>query len=244
MKPTQRRAFVTGGGSGIGLAVARAFRNAGHDVTVAGRGEARLRNTGLPYVVMDVLDRAAIEAGVKQAGQIDIFVANAGGAESAPTLKLRRDVWDRTIALNLTAVFDCAQTAIPAMVERGWGRFIVMGSVASLRGFRYVAAYAAAKHGVLGLVRTLALEMATTGVTVNALCPGYVDTPLVARAVDGIAKKTGRSRDEATAELAKTNPMGRLVTAEEVAGAALWLASDAAASVNGQAIPIDGGATA
>ena len=244
MKPVRPRAFVTGGGSGIGLAVARAFRDAGTDVTVAGRDEAKLRDTGLPYAVIDVSDRAAIEAGVKQAGTVDIFVANAGGAESAPALKMRRDVWDRIIALNLTSVFDCAQVVIPGMVERGWGRFIVMGSTASLRGYRYVCAYAAAKHGVLGLMRTLALELATTGVTANALCPGYVDTPLVTGAIDGIVKKTGRSRDEATAEIVKTNPMGRMVTPEEVAAAAVWLASDGAASVNGQAIPIDGGSTA
>lgn len=244
MKPTRPRVFVTGGGSGIGLAVARAFHGAGHAVTVAGRDETKLRASGLPYIVMDVLDRAAIETGVNRAGPIDIFVANAGGAESAPALKMRRDVWDRTVALNLTSVFDCAQAAVPGMVERGWGRFIVMGSTASLRGYRYVCAYAAAKHGVLGLVRTLAQELAATGVTVNALCPGYVDTPLVANAIDGIVKRTGRSRDEAAAELARTNPMGRLVRPEEVAAAAVWLASDAAAPVNGQAIPIDGGATA
>ena len=244
MKPSSPRVFVTGGGSGIGLAVARAFRDAGHDVTIAGRNEARLRETGLPYRIMDVCDPKAIAAGMREAGPIDIFVANAGGAESAPALKMQTALWDRMIALNLTSVFHCAQAAVPQMAERGWGRFIAIASVASLHGVRYASAYAAAKHGVLGLVRSLALEIAKTGVTANAICPSYTDTPLIAGAVDAIAAKTGRTRDEITATFTEGNPMGRLVTPDEVAGAALWLASDAAASVNGQAIVIDGGETA
>lgn len=244
MKPTRTRAFITGGGSGIGLAIAHAFRDAGHDVLISGRDETRLRASGLPHVVMDVCDADAIAAGVRQAGPIDIFVANAGGAETAPALKMPRDVWDRMIALNLTSVFHCAQAALPAMVERGWGRFIVIGSTASLKGYRYAGAYAAAKHGVLGFVRTLALELAKTGVTANAICPGYTDTKLVADAIDAVARKKNLTRDEASAVFTGTNPMGRLVSPDEVAGAALWLASEEAASVNGQAIAVDGGATA
>jgi len=244
MKPTSTRAFVTGGGSGIGLAIAHAFRDAGHEVLISGRDETRLRAAGLPYFVMNVCDAGAVADCLRRAGRIDIFVANAGGAVTAPALRTSREVWDRMIALNLTSVFHCAQAALPAMVERGWGRFIAMGSTASLKGYRYAGAYAAAKHGVLGFVRSLALELAKTGVTANAICPGYTDTPLVAEAIEAVARKKNLTRDEAAAVFTATNPMGRLVSPAEVAGAALWLASDEAASVNGQAIAVDGGGTA
>jgi 3-hydroxybutyrate dehydrogenase len=244
MNQPLKRVLVTGGGSGIGLAIARSFENAGHDVLIAGRNEERLRGTGMPYVVMDVCDQRAIEEGLRQAGQIDIFVANPGGATTAPALKTSREVWDQTIALNLTSVFHCAQAAVPPMIKRGWGRFIVLGSTASLKGYRYASAYVAAKHGVLGFVRALALELAKTGVTANALCPGYTDTPMIAGAIDAIVQKTQRTRDEAATALTDANPMGRLVSPTEIANAALWLASEAAAAVNGQAIAIDGGETA
>ena len=243
MRPTQPRVLVTGGGSGIGLAVARVFRGTGYDVVIAGRTESRLRDAGIPYVVMDVCDPVSIAAGLNNAGQVDIFVANAGDADSAPALKMPRSQWDRMIAVNLTSVLLCAQAAAPAMVERGWGRFIVMGSIASVRGHRYVSAYVASKHGALGFVRSLALELAPAGVTVNAICPGYTDTSMVKSAVDGIVAKTGAPPDDVAAALIKMNPMGRLVMPDEIGATALWLASDAAASVNGQAIVIDGGAT-
>jgi 3-hydroxybutyrate dehydrogenase len=237
VKPAHPRVLVTGGGAGIGLAIARAFRDAGHEVVIAGRTESRLRAASLPYVIMDVCDPASIAAALERAGQIDIFVANAGDAASAPIFDTTRADWDRMIALNLTGVFSCAQAALPAMVERGWGRFIALGSVASLRGFSYVAAYAAAKHGALGLVRSMALELAHTGITVNAICPGFTDT-------SGVSGAGAAPPDDVLAALVKMNPMGRLVMPHEVAAAALWLASDAADSVNGQAIAIDGGATA
>jgi NAD(P)-dependent dehydrogenase (short-subunit alcohol dehydrogenase family) len=244
VKAPAKRALVTGGSSGIGLAVAKAFRAAGHEVLIYGRDQARLDATSLPAVAVDVLDTRVLTRRIATDGPFDIVVANAGGAATAPALKMPHEMWDQMIALNLTSVFHCAQAAVPAMIERGWGRFIVMASTASLRGFRYGSAYAAAKHGVLGFVRSLALELAKTGVTANALCPSYVDTPLISGAIDAVMKKTGRPREEIAATFTDTSPMGRLVTPEEVAAAAVWLASDEAASVTGQAIPIDGGATA
>lgn len=244
MSEQQRRALVTGGGSGIGLAIALTLADCGHPVVVAGQNELKLKQTGLQCVVMDVCDQESVEAGLRQCGPIDIFVANAGGVTTASALNTLRAHWERMIALNLTSVFTCAQAAVPAMIERGWGRFIVIGSTASLKGYRYASAYAASKHGVLGLVRSMALELAKTGVTANALCPGYTDTAITAEAAEQISAKTGRTHGEALRSLTSSNPMGRLVAPAEIAAAALWLASDAAAAVNGQAIAIDGGETA
>ena len=239
-----RRVLVTGGSSGIGLAIARGFAAAGDEVIVAGRREAPLRETGLPWRLMDVTDEAQVEAVLREVGPLDVIVANAGGAVTAPVAATSRADWDVMLALNLTSVWLCAKYGVPAMVERGQGRFIAVASTASLKGYAYAGAYAAAKHGVLGLVRSLALELAKTGVTANALCPGYTDTPMIAAAADAITAKTGRTREQAEAAFTRSNPMGRLVAPAEVAAAALWLASDAAALVNGQAIAIDGGETA
>lgn len=241
---TARRVLVTGGGSGIGLAVAQALRHAGYDTVVAGRSKARLEAAGCPYVVMDVCDPASIAFALDEAGVIDIFVANAGAAATGPALKMAHDDWDRMLAVNLTSVFHCAQAAIPAMVARNWGRFIAIGSTASLKGYRYASAYAAAKHGVLGFVRSLALELAPTGVTANALCPGYSDTPLIESAIAAIVAKTGRPTEDARASFTNSNPIGRLIKPSEIAAAVLWLISEGAAAVNGQAIVIDGGESA
>ncbi len=238
-----KRALVTGGGSGIGLAIAQIFAASGIDVTVAGRDTARLKDSGFPFIEMDVTDEGSVAACVAAAGPIDIFVSNAGAAATAPSLKTSRTIWDAMIAVNLTGAYLCARAALPPMIERGWGRFIVIASTASLKGYAYAGAYAAAKHGVLGWVRTLALEHAKSGVTCNAICPGFTDTPLIGRAVGAIVGKTGRGAEDAQAVFTKDNPMGRLIDPAEVAAAALFLASDGAASVNGQAIVIDGGET-
>lgn len=244
MTPPSRSILVTGGGTGIGLAIARALAEAGHKVTVSGRRLDMLKATGLPAVAMDVTDPASIRRGLEQAGPVDVFVANAGQAMTAPALKLPTPQWDQMLAVNLTSVFHCAQAAIPAMQDAGFGRFITVASTAALKGYRYTAAYAAAKHGVLGLIRCLALELGRSGVTANAVCPGYTDTPLVENALAAIAEKTGLGREDALARMVADNPQGRLVDPGEVAACVAWLVSDAAGAVNGQAIAVDGGETA
>lgn len=238
-----RRVLVTGGGSGIGLAIAKAFADKGDRVTVAGRSPTKLKATGLDFVEMDVTDETSIRQGMEHAGKIDIFVANAGAAATAPALRTSRALWDQMIAANLTSVYLCARAATPAMVDHGWGRFIAVASTAALKGYAYSGAYAAAKHGVVGWIKSLAIELAKTGVTANAICPGFTDTPLLDTALEAVSVKTGRTRDDAIKAFVSSNPMGRVVQPQEVAAAALWLASDGAAPVNGQSIVIDGGET-
>lgn len=237
-----RTVLVTGGGSGIGLAIAGAFHGAGESVWVAGRDRAKLEASGFNWLQFDVCDEAALNAALAAAPQFDIVVANAGAASTAPLVKTPRADWDRMLALNLTSVWLTARATVPPMIERGRGRFIAIASTAAVKGYAYAGAYAAAKHGVIGMIRSLALELARSGVTANAICPGYTDTPMLRAAMEGVAARTGRTDVEAS--FAKANPMVRLIAPDEVAAAALWLASDAAASVNGQAILIDGGETA
>ncbi|MHC2437002.1 SDR family NAD(P)-dependent oxidoreductase [Bradyrhizobium sp. USDA 4451] len=245
-------ALVTGAGSGIGAATAIALAKAGVRVSIAGRRIDALKATAASLdkhagavASIDVTDESAVTKGVAQieaeAGPIDILVNNAGKAGSAPFDKTSAALWADMLASNLSSVFLVTQAVLPGMAQRGRGRVINVASTAGLTGYAYVSAYVAAKHGVIGLTRSLALEYARRGVTVNAVCPGYTDTPLVADAAANIVAKTGRSEQEARAALAKVNPMQRLVTPEEVADSILWLASEGASSINGQAVAVAGG---
>lgn len=240
-------AVVTGGGSGIGAAIAAALANDGVQVTLMGRTLKRLESlqlSGAQCVVCDVSDPASVQSAFDAAaerGFIDILVNNAGEVESQPFLRTSPDLWQRLLDVNLTGTFLCTKQVLPGMVERGFGRIVNVASTAALTGYAYVAAYCAAKHGVLGMTRALALEVAKKGVTVNAVCPGYTDTDIVAQAVDRIVAKTGRSAEQARSELASANPQGRLVTPQEVASTVTWLCRRESSAITGQAIAVAGG---
>lgn len=240
---------MTGGGRGIGRAVAVRLSRAGYRVALTARSEPELRETAgrCPGETLvrpaDVTSGAAVEelvASVERTwGGVDVLVANAGAGAAAPLAKTTDELWAAMLEVNLTAPFRCVRRVVPAMVERGWGRVVVVASVAAKQGEPYVCAYTASKHGVLGLVRSAAAELAATGVTVNAVCPGYVDTPMTDRTVADIAERTGRGPEAARAALAAKQPNGRLVTVDEVADA-VWLCVTNAA-LNGQGVNVDGG---
>lgn len=248
-------ALITGGGRGIGRAIALEFAKNGARVAIAGRTiealnsvVAELTAFGVQAVGLtcDVSDSASVDqmfAGVRETFGSDpqILVNNAGIAETAPLLSTSNELWNRLLAINLSGTFYCTRAALPAMLEANWGRIINIASIAGKTGAPYISAYAASKHGVMGLTRALAMEVGPTGVTVNAICPGYVDTEMVARGIDKITKKTKLSADEALDVLKKQSPQNRLVTSEEVASLALLLASDEGRGINGQGINIDGG---
>jgi NAD(P)-dependent dehydrogenase (short-subunit alcohol dehydrogenase family) len=247
-----RHALVTGGGTGIGAAIARGLAGAGAMVTICGRrqqplqavaaGEARIRTANA-----NVIDEAAMMRLCEQAeaaGEpIEIVVANAGMAESAPAHKTSLELWNRTLAVNLTGAFLSVKHSLGAMRERGFGRIVFIASTAGLKGYAYVAPYVAAKHGVVGLMRALALETASTGITVNAVCPGFTETTMLAESIDRIAGTTKRSRADVRTALEARNPQGRFIQPQEVADVVLWLCGSASASITGQAISVSGGET-
>jgi NAD(P)-dependent dehydrogenase (short-subunit alcohol dehydrogenase family) len=247
-----RHALVTGGGSGVGKAIALALAGAGVDVTICGRREAALQavageNDRIFGIVADVTGEASMialhDSAEAARGPFDIIIANAGMAVSAPAHKTTLADWQRTLDVNLTGAFLTIKPALAGMTKRSKGRIIFVASTAGLRGYPYVAPYVAAKHGVVGLMRALSTEIAKTGVTVNAVCPGFVETDMLEQSVSRIVEKTGRSAEEARENLAATNPQGRFIQPDEVAAAVLWLCSDGAASITGQAISISGGET-
>lgn len=251
MSLTGHHAVVTGAGSGIGRATAERLAEAGCHVTLIGRHVERLTGTAdrigdaafaAPADVTDPdMLTAAVEAARDRFGPIDILVNNAGAASSAPFLKTTADDLRAMLALNLEAPAEAARLVLPGMLTRRWGRIINVASTAGLKGYPYVSAYVAAKHGLVGLTRALALEVASKGVTVNAVCPGFTDTDLVARSVEAITGKTGRTEEEARAALAASNPQGRLITPDEVAATVVWLCSDGATGVNGATLAVAGG---
>lgn len=245
-----RHAFITGGGSGIGLASARALAKTGARLTLVGRSLDKVRAAAVEFedahaLACDVTDEASVNAAFNAArdrfGNVDILVNNAGQAPSAPFKRTTLEFWNNVLAVNLTGAFLCTRAALADMLEAKWGRIVNVGSVCSLKGYAYVSAYVASKHGLLGLTRALAHETARQGVTVNCVCPGYVDTPIIAESVDRLTSKTALTAEQAHASLIQFNPQGRIITPEEVAGAIVYLCSDAAAATNGAAIPITGG---
>lgn len=250
---TNKHAVVTGGGSGIGASCAEALAREGARITLMGRDIARLeaqRDAMRAYVdvaclSVDVTNEAAIADAFARAaethGPVDLLVNNAGHAQAAPFTHTDAALWQRMLDVNLTGVFLCTRAVLPSMLDRGYGRIVNVASTAGQIGYAYVAAYCAAKHGVIGLTRALAAEVATKGITVNAVCPGYTETELLRASLDQIMEKTSRSEQDARDALVRHNPQRRFVQPEEVASAVLWLCSPGAEAMNGQSISVSGG---
>jgi NAD(P)-dependent dehydrogenase (short-subunit alcohol dehydrogenase family) len=240
-----QRALVTGAGSGIGAAIATALAAEGATLTLVGRDASRLAQHaavlgGAATSVCDITDESAVERLAATAGDVDLLVNNAGAAESAPLERTDLALWRRMLDVNATGAFLLCRAFAPAMVERGQGRIVNVASTAGERGYAYVSAYCAGKHALVGLTRALALELAATSVTVNAVCPGYTETPLLERAVEAIVTTTRRDADAARRALVRDNPMGRFVRPEEVASAVAWLCEPAQAAVTGRTITVAG----
>jgi NAD(P)-dependent dehydrogenase (short-subunit alcohol dehydrogenase family) len=241
-----RLALVTGGGRGIGAACARALAKAGARVIVCGRDKAAIdaiaAELGGTAIVADLLDRASTDRMVAEVGKVDVLVNNAGVAESASLERTTDAIWDRVMELDATAPFRITRALVPAMVKAGWGRVINIASNAGVSGYGYTAAYCAAKHAMVGMTRALAIDLGRTGVTINALCPGWVDTALADEAVARIADKTKKSVADARGILEAMSPQRRMIQPEEVAHATVMLCADASRGIHGQTIVIDGGA--
>lgn len=245
--------MVTGGGRGIGAAIAAALAEQGATLTLMGRDQARLdaqagtlaEHTRVSTVSVDVADAQSVTAAFERAhaehGPVQILINNAGIAASAPFVRTEPELWKQMLDVNLTGTYLCCRQVIAGMLERGFGRVVNIASTAGITGYAYVSAYCAAKHGVIGLTRALALEAAARNVTINAVCPGYTDTDMVGAAVSNIVRKTGKSEAEARAALTTRNPQQRLVRPEEVANAVLWLCLPGAEAITGQAIAVAGG---
>ena len=249
---TGKHALVTGGGTGVGRAIALALAEAGAAVTICGRRQEQLANVArendrVAAIAADVTDEAAMAAlhadAEKARGPFDIVVANAGMSGSSPAHRTSLADWRHTLDVNLTGSFLSVKPALAGMTARKSGRIVFVASTAGLKGYAYVAPYVAAKHGVVGLMRALATELVRTGVTVNAVCPGFVETDMLQESVQRIIEKTGRTVEQARASLAATNPQGRFIQPQEVAAAVLWLCGEAAASITGQALSLSGGET-
>jgi 3-hydroxybutyrate dehydrogenase len=245
-----KHAFVTGGSRGIGRSIAAGLAANGALVTVVGRNAAALQTVVAAgearfSTVADVEDPAAlakaVAAAVAYGGPVDILVANAGMAPAAPFLKTSAETFRQAVAVNLFGVVEAARAVLGDMIARKSGRIVAIASTAGLKGYPYVSSYCASKHAVIGFVRALALETATTGVTVNAVCPGFTETDIITESIERIVARTGRTHEAALAELVKHNPQKRLVQPQEVADTVLWLCSEGARSVTGQAISVSGG---
>lgn len=240
---------ITGGGTGVGAQIAQSFAQAGAAVTILGRRLEPLQDVagdiGALALSADVTDRASLDAALDHAreaqGPVSVAIANAGAADSAPFAKMRVEDFQSSLDVNLLGVFNLWQAALPDMLARGGGRMIAVASTAGLKGYPYVSHYCAAKHGVVGLTRALALELGSKNITVNAICPGFIETPLLEKSIEKIMATTGMTDAEARASLVKGNPQKRFVQTSEVAGTALWLCSPAASSVNGHALALSGG---